>query len=81
MGVIQNQITYRRIRIRSEAVRKGLFGGNRWWTFVLLMILVGHGKNKVLKRGPMPVLFSEKLEPGQSYLITHFSEPSRRRKK
>jgi hypothetical protein len=81
MGILQNQINYRRLRMRRNAVVKGVLGRDRGWLFVFVMILVGRQANRVLKRGAMPVLFSEKLEPGHSYVITHYAEPSRRKKK
>ena len=65
--------------LRTNAIQKGLFGGNRFWTGVLVAGLAGRQVNKVLKRGEMPIRFSERLEPGQSFVITHLPDASSRR--
>jgi hypothetical protein len=66
--------------IRTNAIRRGLLGRDRFWMTVFALGLLGRQVNKVLKRGDMPVLFSEKLKPGESFVITHFAEPGRRGK-
>ena len=70
---------YVRRWLRTNAIHKGLLGFQRPWLAVVAVGLLGRQVNKVLKRGPMPVLFSEKLEPGASFVITHLARPSRAR--
>jgi hypothetical protein len=65
--------------LRFNALRKGLFGGNSAWLAVLGMGIVLRAVNSVLKKGPMELVFSEKLEPGASYMITHLPPPLTRR--
>ena len=43
--------------------------------FVFFATMVLRQVNKVLKRGVMPVRFSEKLEPGATYVISHIVPP------
>jgi hypothetical protein len=66
--------------IRTSAIRRGLLGGDRFWMVVFGLGLLGRQANKVLKRGDAPILFSERLKPGESFVITHFAEPSRQRR-
>ena len=65
---------------RTNAIRRGLLGRDRFWMTIFVLGLVGRQLNKVLKRGDAPLLFSERLKPGESFVITHFPEPSRRGK-
>jgi len=58
-----------------------VFGGERVWMGVFALALLGRQVNKVLKRGEMPLRFSEKLEPGQSFVITHLAPPPKRRRR
>lgn len=68
--------------VRTTAIRRGVLGGDKLWLSVFALGLAGRQINKVLKRGDMPLRFSEKLEPGQSFLITHIApEPRRRRRR
>ena len=69
-----------RRRIRYNSIRKGLLARDRFWLTVFVLGLLGRQINKVLKRGPMPVLFSERLEPGTSLVISHLAPPKRTRK-
>ncbi|HEX7096370.1 MAG TPA: hypothetical protein VF183_10835 [Acidimicrobiales bacterium] len=66
---------------RTTAIRRGLLGGDRFWLGVLVLGLLGRQVNKVLKRGDMPVVFSERLEPGQVLTISHLPAPERKRRK
>ena len=78
MGVVKSglrtRIDYRRRQFRLKAIRRGLLGGEPQWIAVLAGFAVVAVANKALKRGPMPVLFSERLEPGQSIVITHYAK-------
>ncbi len=69
---------YVRRWLRYNALRKGLLGQQGPWLFVFVATFVLRRVNSVLKRGVMPIRFSEKLEPGASYLITHIVPPTRR---
>lgn len=71
---------YLRRWVRFNATNKGLFGGSKLWLTVFGLGVLGRGANKVLKRGPMPVVLSEKLEPGQSMVITHIPYEKRSRR-
>jgi len=74
--------TYRlRRHLRSNALDKGLLGGQILWMSVFAISLLLRGLRVLLKRGPMPVRFSETLEPGASYLITHIVPPTRRQQR
>jgi hypothetical protein len=68
----RSRLPFLRRYIRTNAIRRGLFGRDRLWTAIFVLGLVGRHVNKVLKRGEAPVLFSEKLKPGESFLVTHF---------
>ena len=67
--------------LRYNALRKGLLGRQGPWMFVFFASMFLRQVNKVLKRGQMPLRFSEKLEPGASYVISHIVPPSRRQKR
>ena len=69
---------YLRRWLRYNALRKGLLGQQGPWLFVFVATFVLRRVNSVLKRGVMPIRFSERLEPGASYLITHIVPPTRR---
>jgi hypothetical protein len=79
-GGIKTRVDYRRRQFRLKAIRRGLLGGEPQWIVVLAGFAAVAVANKALKRGPMPVLFSERLEPGQSIVVTHYArgtEPRR----
>ena len=57
--------------IRVNALRRGVFGGSRFWTAVFAAGLVGRWFGKVTKRGEMPVITSDDLQPGESLVIRH----------
>ena len=59
--------------IRYNSLRRGLLGGSRFWTIVFAAGFVGRWMGKVTKRGEMPVITSDDLEPGQGLLIRHLS--------
>lgn len=69
---------YLRRWLRYNALRKGLLGRQGPWFFVFVVSFLLRRANKVLKRGEMPIRFSEKLEPGASYVISHIVPPTRR---
>jgi hypothetical protein len=85
MGAIQRglrtRVDYRRRQFRLKAIRRGLLGGEPQWIAVLAGFALVAVANKALKRGPMPVLFSERLEPGQSFLVTHYERGTEPRTK
>ena len=72
---------YLRRWLRYNALRKGLLGRQGPWMFVFFASMVLRQFNKVLKRGVMPIRFSEKLEPGATYVISHIVPPSRRQRR
>jgi hypothetical protein len=72
---------YLRRWVRDNALRKGLLGRQGPWLAVFVLSLLGRRANKVLKRGEMPLRFSEKLEPGASYVISHIVPPTRRQRR
>ena len=63
--------TYIRRTIRFNSIRRGLLGGSKFWLGVLAAGYVRRSAQKVTKRGEVPVVFSEKLKPGESYEIRH----------
>jgi hypothetical protein len=67
--------------LRYNALRKGLLGRQGPWMAVFVAGVALRQVNKVLKRGPMPVRFSEKLEPGATYVISHIVPPTRRQRR
>jgi hypothetical protein len=69
---VRSRLRFVRRYIRTNAIRRGLLGRERLWTTIFVLGLAGRQLNKVLKRGDAPVLFSEKLKPGESFVITHF---------
>jgi hypothetical protein len=58
-----------------------MLGRQPLWVAVLVFGLLGRTVGKVTKRGPAPLVLSEKLEPGQSMVIRHipYEKKSRRR--
>ncbi len=67
--------------LRFNALRKGLLGRQGPWMFVFVVSMLARQANKVLKRGTPPLRFSEKLEPGATYVISHIVPPSRRQRR
>ena len=65
---------YRRGQVR------GLFGGSRAWTIVWATIFGARMLRKATSRQPATV-YSEVLGAGESLLITHETEPERRRRR
>lgn len=57
--------------IRYNALRRGLLGGSRIWTTIFFAGYVGRWLAKVTKRGEMPVITSDRIEPGEGLLIRH----------
>ena len=74
-GWIRQEISKRwAIRVyrwQWSARNRGLFGGERKWLAVFAGFAVLSFLRTVAKRGPMPVVFSESLAPGESILISH----------
>ena len=64
--------------LRYNSVRRGLFGGNRFWLTMFGLGQLARWSGKVTKRGDMPVRFTEKLAPGEAYEIRHVAPPKRR---
>ncbi|MCQ3805723.1 MAG: hypothetical protein OXB92_07055 [Acidimicrobiaceae bacterium] len=61
--------------VAVKSFRKGLLGGSRFWTTVFVARLVGRWLLRVLKKGDLPVKFSEQLAPGETLVVRHV-EPS-----
>ena len=59
--------------IRYNALRRGLFGGSRFWTGVFVAGFVARWLGRVSKRGEMPVITSDELHPGEGFVIRHLS--------
>lgn len=55
-----------------QAVRRGLWGGNRTWMAVFGVLATTRVIGRLAARGPTTV-FREELAPGQGLLITHTS--------
>ncbi len=72
---------YLRRWVRYNALRKGLLGRQGPWLAVFVLAFLGRRANAVLKRGEMPIRFSEKLEPGATYVISHIVPPTRRERR
>lgn len=53
---------------------RGVVEGSRAWTVIGGLALIGYLAGRVLRREP-EVVFSKKLEPGQSLRITHEAVP------
>jgi hypothetical protein len=54
--------------------RKGLLGGNRTWMMVLGVAATIRLIQRINEREP-EVVFSQKLQPGESLVIAHGREP------
>lgn len=67
--------------LRFNATRQGLLGGSKPWLAVFVLLRLAKQVNKVTKRGEMPLVFSEKLEPGASYVITHIVPLTRKQRR
>ncbi len=63
--------TYAKRMIRMNSVRKGLFGGSRFWLTIFGLSYLVRWSGKVTKRGEMPIRFSETLLPGEELVIRH----------
>jgi hypothetical protein len=63
--------------VRYNSVRRGLLGGSRIWTAVFAARYVGQFVTKVTKRGVMPVITSDRLEPGEGMVIRHLAPGER----
>jgi len=65
-------LAYVRRSVRHNSVRRGLLGGDRFWLSVFVLRRLAKASGKVTKRGEMPIRFTEKLKPGQGYVVSHF---------
>ncbi|MFQ5557668.1 MAG: hypothetical protein ACE5GB_09220 [Acidimicrobiales bacterium] len=63
--------------LRFNSIRRGLLGGSRLWLAVLALTYVARWSGKVTKRGEMPVLLSERLRPGEGFVIRHLAPGGR----
>ncbi|MDQ6784653.1 MAG: hypothetical protein M3063_14705 [Actinomycetota bacterium] len=54
--------------------RRGLLGGNRVWVVVGGVAIIGHLGARALAGEP-DVIFSELLEPGQTFTVRHVPRP------
>lgn len=66
--------SYLQRTIRRNSVRKGLFGGSRFWLAIFAAGYVARWTGTVTKRGTMTVRYSEPLAPGEAIVIRHFDE-------
>jgi hypothetical protein len=57
-------------KLTMTGLRKGLLGGDRAWT-VVLVVAVGLRILGRLSRSEPEVVYCEELEPGQSLIIRH----------
>ncbi len=57
--------------LRTNSFRKGLLGGSRVWTAVFVARFVCRWLARALKKGDMPVKYSERLAPGETLVIRH----------
>ncbi|GEM_PF-1033611 len=64
---------YLRRTVRINSVRKGILGGSRFWFAVYVLRFLGRWSHKVTKRGEMPVVFSQRLQPGETLELRHQS--------
>jgi len=62
--------------IRMNSIRKGLLGGSGFWRTIFLARVVGSKIRTVTKRGEMPIRFSEKLEVGETFTVSHVDPSS-----
>lgn len=53
---------------------RGIVEGNRAWVVIGGIALVGHLAGRALGRKEV-VVFRERLEPGQSFRVTHTQKP------
>jgi hypothetical protein len=60
-------------RLIREGWRRGVVGGSPVWTAAGGLALLGYLAGRAWKKEP-DVVFSEKLEPGQSIRIVHESQ-------
>lgn len=67
--------------IRVRATQRGFLGGHRGWLAVFGLLQVARFSGRITKRGPGPVVFSERLLPGERYEIVHLPAPPTRRQK
>jgi hypothetical protein len=77
---LRTQTRFAKRYIRTNAIRRGLLGRDRFWTAVFVAGLLGRQANKVLKRGDAPIVFSQRLKPGEGFVITHLAPPRKRKK-
>ncbi len=59
-----------------EGARRGLFGGEQAWLVLGGAALLAQLVLRVLNKKP-EVVFSEKLRPGESLVVTHRPRPRR----
>jgi hypothetical protein len=59
--------------IRFNGLRRGVLGGSRFWTALFVASHAGRWASKVAKRGPMPVVTSDALAPGEGLVIRHIA--------
>ena len=76
MALINRQTIIR--LIRTNALRKGLFGGHPLWRAVWVFQLLRKGWNRISKGGEAPVTFSEPITEGTAWTLVHVPENSKR---
>lgn len=59
--------------IRFNGLRRGLLGGSPFWTAMFFAGHAGRFLSRVAKRGPMPVVTSDALEPGEGLIVRHIA--------
>lgn len=67
--------------IRFRATRQGLMGGHKGWLTVFALLQVVRFSGRITKRGPGPVVFAERMLPGERYEIVHLPAPPTRRQR
>ncbi len=62
--------------LRRHTGWRGVFGGSSVWLIMFVAQRLLRGSAKVMKRGVMPIRFTESLQPGESFLIRHLDPNS-----
>lgn len=69
------------VLLRRKALRSGLFGGQRGWLSVWIIMFVWRRLKALFGFGdPQPVMV-EDVEPGQRFVIAHEPSTSRRKRR
>jgi len=55
--------------LRRRAMRRGLFGGSKGWTYLWVVLFAARMLRK-LTTGKEEILLTETIEPGQTFVIS-----------